>query len=111
MPSTCMSDEYSNSPRTFGMPSARVVVTPISFGRWTGAGARSRLGRVSGMVLTGAAPRWRGGGGSRGRGEPGAPGGDVRRDLVLPRGAQLGGVHDDPAADEQRVVRARRAED
>ncbi len=67
IPSTFMSDEYSNSPLTFGMPSTRVVVTPISFGRWIGAGVRSRVGRVSGTVLTASPPPCPRAGGSRGR--------------------------------------------
>ena len=45
MPSAHRSEEYSNSPLTLGMPSARAVVTPTSFGRWIAR--RSRTG-VSG---------------------------------------------------------------
>ena len=56
IPSLQRSEEYSNSPLTFGMPSARVVCSPTLPGIWTGARGRSRvgtIGAVCSMVIEG----------------------------------------------------------
>ncbi len=96
-----MSDEYSNSPLTFGMPSTRVVVTPTSLGRWTGAGgtlARGCRGDRHGVVSS--APASRRLARSRSCASPSSP-----------TRAQLAVAHDRAAADEQQLDRARRAQD
>ena len=98
IPSMRMSDAYSNSPLTFGTPSARVVVMPTRLGRWISR--RSRTG-VSGMTVTPPPPRGRAGDGSGAR---------CRGDLLDVARAQLGALDHGAAADQQEVHGARRAE-
>src|SRR6202030_2716901 len=53
IPSIRMSEEYSNSPLTFGTASGRAVVVPTTPGRWISPGTRSLVGANGTVVILG----------------------------------------------------------
>ena len=100
IPSTHMSDEYSNSPLTFGLPSARAGCRPddprpLDVRRAPLARRSGGSGRHPSLRL---------------RGEPAARPRDLDRHLSLVGSAELASLNDFAPTDEQQLDRLRRAE-